>query len=63
MAKELPKRSDVKEEYTWKLSDMYAAKEAWDQELTEIASITAEVAKMEGKVTSSARNLLFMAHC
>ena len=60
MAKELPKRSEVKEEYTWKLSDMYATKEAWEQELSEITAITAEVEKMEGKVTASAQNLLFV---
>lgn len=58
MAKELPKRSEVKEEYTWDLRDMYASKEAWDRELEEIASITAELEQMEGKVTASAADLL-----
>ncbi|MBQ8039116.1 MAG: oligoendopeptidase F, partial [Lachnospiraceae bacterium] len=60
MAKELPKRSEVKEEYTWKLSDMYDTKEAWEQELSQITTITAEVEKMQGKVTASARDLLFV---
>lgn len=50
MAKELPKRSEVKEEYTWDLSDMYASKEAWDKELEEVLAITGEIEKMEGKV-------------
>ena len=59
MAKELPKRSEVKEEYTWDLSDMYASKEAWDKELEEVLAITGEIEKMEGKVTATAADLLF----
>ncbi|MBP3488064.1 MAG: oligoendopeptidase F [Roseburia sp.] len=57
MAKELPKRSEVKEEYTWKLSDMYASKEAWERELDEVKALTGELAAMEGAVTASAENL------
>ena len=30
MAKELLKRSEVKEEYTWNLKDMYASDEDWN---------------------------------
>lgn len=57
MAKELPKRSEVKEEYTWNLSDMYASKEAWENELGEVEKLTAQLEQMEGKVTASAENL------
>lgn len=60
MAKTLPKRSEVKEEYTWKLSDMYASKEAWEQDITEITALTEEIEKKEGAVVSSAENLLFV---
>lgn len=60
MAKTLPKRSEVKEEYTWKLSDMYASKEAWEQDITEITTLTEEIEKKEGAVVSSAENLLFV---
>lgn len=58
MAKKLPKRSEVKEEYTWDVRDMYASKEAWDKELEEITALTDELEKLEGKVTASAANLL-----
>lgn len=58
MAKELKKRSEVQEEYTWDLSDMYASKEAWEKELAEVKEIMAELAQMEGKVTDCADNLL-----
>lgn len=57
MAKELPKRSEVKEEYTWNLSDMYASKEAWERELDEVKALAGELAAMEGAVTASAENL------
>lgn len=62
MAKELLKRSEVKEENTWKLSDMYATNEAWEAELTEIDRLAAELEKMEGKVTASAADLLFVCN-
>lgn len=57
MAKELLKRSEVKEEYTWDLSDMYASKEAWEAELAEAEALMEELAKLEGKVTASAEHL------
>ena len=58
MAKELLKRSEVKEEFTWNLKDMYASDEAWEEELKTILAIVAELAQYEGKVTASAKNLL-----
>lgn len=57
MAKELPKRSEVKEEYTWNLSDMYASKEAWEHELGEVKALAAELSAMEGEVASSTEKL------
>ncbi len=41
MAKELLKRSEVKEEFTWKLEDMYPDLSAWEadvQKAKELAS-------------------------
>lgn len=58
MAKELLKRSEVKEENTWKLSDMYETKEAWEADLKKIDELASEIEKMEGSVTASAKNLL-----
>lgn len=57
MAKELPKRSEVREEDTWDLSAMYAAKEDWEKDLAEVSVITSIVERMEGKVAASADNL------
>ena len=58
MAKELLKRSEVKEEYTWNLKDMYASDEDWKKDLDEIDKILDEIGKMEGKVAACAQNLL-----
>lgn len=58
MAKELLKRSEVKEEYTWNLKDMFVSDEAWKKELENIMAIVDDLAQFEGKVTASAANLL-----
>ncbi len=58
MANELPKRSEVKEADTWKLSDMYASDAAWEEELNQIKTKSEDLVCMEGKVGESAANLL-----
>ena len=58
MAKELPKRSEVKEEYTWDVSAMYASKTAWEADLKEVDVIVSDLAKLEGSVMASAEKLL-----
>lgn len=58
MAKELPKRSEVRQENTWDLSAMFADKQAWEKQLETCSAIVDELEKFEGKVTASAENLL-----
>lgn len=58
MARELPKRSEVKEEYTWDVSAMYASKAAWEADLKEVVTIVSDLAKLEGSVVASAEKLL-----
>ncbi len=57
MAKELLKRNEVKEEFTWNLADLYADIPSWEAAVQEIQEIAARLEKMEGKVTESAENL------
>lgn len=57
MAKELPKRSEVKVEDTWNLKDMYESDAAWEAELLEIKKLAEEAVKMEGHVADGAQNL------
>lgn len=40
MASELLKRSEVREEDTWKTSDMYENTGAWENELKEISALS-----------------------
>ena len=58
MAVELLKRSEVREENTWNVKDMYESVEDWEKELTAIRSIVDKVAEYEGKVMESAGSLL-----
>jgi len=58
MAVELLKRSEVREEDTWNVKDMYESVEDWEKELTAIRTIVDKVAEYEGKVMESADSLL-----
>ena len=57
MASELLKRSEVKEENTWNVKDMYATQEDWEKELKDISEIIDRVAAFEGKAAENAQNL------
>lgn len=58
MAKELLKREDVKVEDTWKIEDMYPSAKEWEADLDECMALAEKIARMEGKVTENASNLL-----
>ncbi len=58
MAKELPKRSEVPVEFTWKLEDMYVDAAAWEADLKTFQEMAQKLSSYEGTVTKSARNLL-----
>lgn len=57
MAKELPKRSEVSEAFTWKLEDMYPSIEAWEADVKKAQALSKELAAMAGSVTASVENL------
>lgn len=56
MAKELPKRSEVKLENTWKIEDMYADIAAWEKDLQKMSEMADELAALEGKLGENAEN-------
>mgnify|MGYP004449108929 FL=1 len=58
MAKELITRDQVKEEDTWKVSDIYESVELWEADLKLIAQLASEIASFEGKVCENAKSLL-----
>ncbi len=43
MAKELPKRSEVKVEDTWKLEDMYKTLKDWEADVKKAQELAAQV--------------------
>ncbi len=57
MAKELPKRSEVRIEDTWKTEDIYATVELWEADLKKVAEMGEKLASYEGKL-NDAGNLL-----
>ncbi len=58
MQEKLPKRSEVAEELTWRLEDIYADENAWESDVKAVLEIADSVATFEGKLAESADNLL-----
>ena len=52
------KRSEVPEEFTWNLGDMFESDEAWLKEYEELKLLPAKVAEFQGRLGESAENLL-----
>ena len=57
MAKELPKRSEVKVENTWRVEDMYATLDDWKADIEKVKQLSEQLASFQGKVGESANNL------
>lgn len=56
--KNLRKREDIPQEYKWKLEDMFATDEAWEEETENTLSYAKEVAEFEGHLADDAATLL-----
>jgi len=54
----LPKRSDIPDTYKWKLSDIYASDEKWEEDFNAIKKRLPQIAVFSGKLCESAKNLL-----
>ncbi len=57
MQDKLPKRSEVAEELTWRLEDIYADESAWEQDIPKAQSKADGIAALAGKLAESAENL------
>ena len=53
MAKELPKRSEVKVEDTWKVEDIYPTLADWEADLEKVTGLADELAGFEGKLNTA----------
>ena len=59
MAKEkIPSREEIKEEYTWDLSEIYGSDEKWAEEFAALEAAPAELEKYRGRLGSGAEELL-----
>ncbi len=58
MAKSIPLRQDIPEEFTWDLTDIFPSDEAWMDSFEALKAAPAKVAAYAGKLGSSARTLL-----
>ena len=54
----IPKRSEVPEEFTWNLKDMFESDEAWYKENEALKEMPARIAAFQGKLGESAEMLL-----
>ncbi len=54
MAKELPKRSEVRMEDTWDLTAMYPSVEAWEEDLEAIQKKAEQAAAYQGRLSENA---------
>ena len=54
----IPKRSEVKEEYTWNLADIFPSDEAWKNEYEEMKKVAGKIGAYRGTLGRSAADLL-----
>ena len=58
MARQIVKRSEVEEKYTWNLKDIFASDELWEQEYNSLKSLPNEIIKYKGNLGKDAKTLL-----
>src|SRR5699024_10116579 len=56
-SKPMPERKDVPEKYTWKLEDIFATDELWEEELASLTEDIPKIKDFQGKLASSAKNI------
>ncbi|MCP8968316.1 oligoendopeptidase F [Ectobacillus ponti] len=56
--KQLPARSEITMEDTWRLEDIFPTDEAWEQEFTAIKDMLPKISEFKGTLGQSAGNLL-----
>ncbi|WP_339170838.1 oligoendopeptidase F [Anoxybacillus sp. FSL W8-1294] len=57
MEKTLPTRKDVPVEYTWRLEDIFATDEQWEQEFQQIQALLPKFSEYKGRLGESAQML------
>ncbi len=55
--KELPKRTDIPTEKTWKLEDIFSSDESWNEEFKKLKEDIPKITKFQGKLSESSDTL------
>lgn len=54
----IPQRSEVPEEYTWNLKDLYESDQAWNEEYEALKALPKQIAAFRGTLGRTAEDLL-----
>ena len=54
----IPTRSEIPEQDTWDLSQLFKSDDEWEQELAKIEPLSLEIESFKGKIGDSAESLL-----
>lgn len=57
-SKSLPKRSEISQEYKWKLEDMYESVDRWEEDYKNVKTLSGEIVKYKGHLGESPEKLL-----
>ncbi|OPX86310.1 MAG: Oligoendopeptidase F, plasmid [Pelotomaculum sp. PtaB.Bin104] len=55
---QLPARQEIPDQYKWRLEDIYASDELWEQDFQRVRQLAAEPERFQGKLGQSAATLL-----
>ncbi|MDF2521798.1 MAG: oligopeptidase [Clostridia bacterium] len=54
----IPKRSEIPDEYKWKLEDIYSNNDLWEKDFAEVKSLASKLGQYKGTLAESSDNLL-----
>ena len=54
----LPARDEIDEKYKWKIEDIYAKDEDWEEDFKEVKALKERVAAYRGRLSESGKTLL-----
>ncbi|MFY0545515.1 oligoendopeptidase F [Brevibacillus sp. H7] len=57
-SKTLPKRSEIPNEYKWRLEDIYPSDADWEKDVQKVKQMTEEIASKQGTLAQSGKQLL-----
>jgi oligoendopeptidase F len=56
--KKIPQRSDIDDKYKWRLEDIFATDDLWEQDFAKVEALLPEMEKFKGNLANSGKTLL-----